>query len=148
MVEWCWEIHSTASEAVDSLSEEVTQRLTCSKSWRKWKNWTKRHGQPTRTQWESKYLATNEARRGQGTQNILKGEIWYMGNPLYLLSVQFSCSVMSTSLRPHGLQHARLPCPSPIPKACPSSWWCHPTISSLLSPSPPAFNLSQHHYIL
>ena len=49
-------------------------------------------------------------------------------------SVQFSCSVMSDSLRPHGLQYARLPCPSPIPEAylnsCPLSWWCHPTISS------------------
>ena len=47
---------------------------------------------------------------------------------------QFSCSVMSDSLRPHGLQHARLPCPSPTPRAysnsCPTSWWCHPTISS------------------
>ena len=49
-------------------------------------------------------------------------------------SVQFSCSVMSDSLWPHGLQHARLSCPSPIPGACSnscsSSWWCHPAISS------------------
>ena len=41
---------------------------------------------------------------------------------------------MSDSLRPHGLQHARLPYPSPTPggcsNSCPSSWWCHPTISS------------------
>ena len=41
---------------------------------------------------------------------------------------------MSNSLWPHGLQHTRLPCPSPPPRACsnscPSSWWCHPTISS------------------
>ena len=45
-------------------------------------------------------------------------------------SVQFSFSVVSNSLRPHGLQHARLPCPSPTPRACsnscPSSWWWHP----------------------
>ena len=45
-----------------------------------------------------------------------------------LSSVQFSRSVVSDSLRPHGLQHARLPCPSPTPTAClnscPSSWWC------------------------
>ena len=50
----------------------------------------------------------------------------------------FSHSVMSDSLRPHGLQHARLPCPSPIPKACsnscPLSQWCHPTISSSVFP--------------
>ena len=46
----------------------------------------------------------------------------------------FSCSVVSNSLRPHGLQHARLPCPSPSPGACPLSQWCHPTIlSSLIS---------------
>ena len=54
------------------------------------------------------------------------------------------------SLQPHELQHARLPYPSPSPRACsnlcPASWWCHPTISSspLSSPSPPAFSLSQH----
>ena len=63
-------------------------------------------------------------------------------------SVQFSCSVMSDSLRPHGLQHAKLPCPSPTPGAysnsCPLSQWCHPTSHPLLSPSPPAFNISQH----
>ena len=53
-------------------------------------------------------------------------------------SVQFSCSVVSDSLRPHELQHARLPCPSPSPRACsnsyPSSRWCHPTISSSVVP--------------
>ena len=53
-------------------------------------------------------------------------------------SVQFCCSVVSDSLWPHALQHARLPCPSPTPGACsnsyPLSWWCHPTISSSLIP--------------
>ena len=51
-------------------------------------------------------------------------------NPL-CLPVQFSCSVVSDFLRPHGLQHARLPCPSLTPGACsnscPLSRWCHPT---------------------
>jgi len=46
----------------------------------------------------------------------------------------FSCSVMSNSLWPHELQHARLPCPSPsfwaCSNSCPLSRWCHPTISS------------------
>ena len=50
-----------------------------------------------------------------------------------VISVQFSYSVMSDSLRPHESQHARPPCPSPTPgvysNSCPSSWWCHPTIS-------------------
>ena len=45
---------------------------------------------------------------------------------------------MSNSLQPHGLQHSRLPCPSPTPGACsnscPLTWWCHPTISSSVVP--------------
>ena len=57
---------------------------------------------------------------------------------VYVISVQFSHSVMSNSLPPHGLQHARLPCPSPTSGAysnsCPSLWWCHPTISSSVIP--------------
>ena len=48
--------------------------------------------------------------------------------------IQFSHSVMSNSLQPHGLQHARLLCPSPTPRlysnSCPSNQWCHPTTSS------------------
>ena len=52
--------------------------------------------------------------------------------------VQFSCSAMSHSLRPHGLQYARLPCPSPTSTACSNSCllsrWCHPTISSSVVP--------------
>ena len=55
-----------------------------------------------------------------------------------LSSVQFSRSVVSDSLQPHGLQHARPPCPSPTPGAYsnsrPLSWWCHPTISSSVIP--------------
>ena len=53
-------------------------------------------------------------------------------------SIQFSCSVVSDSSRPHGLQHARLPHSSPTPRACsnscPSSQRCHPTISSSVVP--------------
>ena len=53
-------------------------------------------------------------------------------------SVQFSHSVVSDFLRPHGLQHARPPCPSPTPgvysNSCPLSWWCHQTISSSVIP--------------
>ena len=52
--------------------------------------------------------------------------------------VQFSCSVVSDSLRPHGLQHAKLPCPSPTlgvySISCPWSQWCHPAISSSVRP--------------
>ena len=62
-----------------------------------------------------------------------------MSKNLYMnISVQFSHSVVSNSLRPHESQHARPPCPSPIPgvhsESCPSSQWCHPVISSSVVP--------------
>ena len=54
-------------------------------------------------------------------------------------SVQFSCSLVPDSLRPHGLQHTRPLCPLPTPRvysdSCPLSWWYHPTISSSVVPS-------------
>ena len=67
--------------------------------------------------------------------------LWATREALYQLSsVQFSCSVMSYSLRPHESQHARPPCPSPTPgvhsDSHPSSWWCHPAISSSVIPFP------------
>ena len=59
-------------------------------------------------------------------------------NVLNMSSIQFSHSVMSDSLWPHGLQHARLPCSSPTlgaySNSCPLSQWCHPTISSSVIP--------------
>ena len=59
-------------------------------------------------------------------------------NCLAFSSVQFSGSVESDSLQPHELQHARPPCPSQTPRVstnlCPSSWWCHPAISSSVVP--------------
>ena len=55
-----------------------------------------------------------------------------------VISVQFSCLVMSDSLKPHEPQHSRPPSPSPTPRvypnSCPSSRWCHPTISSSVIP--------------
>ena len=57
---------------------------------------------------------------------------------LQFSSVHFSRTVVSDSLRSHGLQHPRLPCPSPTPgvhsNSCPLSHWCHPTISSSVVP--------------
>ena len=53
-------------------------------------------------------------------------------------SIQFSCSVVSNSLQPHRLQHARPPCPSPTPGVYSNTWplslWCHPTTSSSVVP--------------
>ena len=60
----------------------------------------------------------------------------------------FSCSVMSDSLWPHGLQHTRFPCPSPSPtfcsNSCPVNYDTIQPSCPLSSPSPPAFSLSQH----
>ena len=57
---------------------------------------------------------------------------------LFLIILQFSCSVMSNFLRPHEPQHTRPPCPTPTPgvhpNPCPSSRWYHPTISSSVVP--------------
>ena len=59
-------------------------------------------------------------------------------NNIQFSSIQFSHLVVSDSLRPHESQHARPPCPSPTPgvhsNSCPSSWWCHPAISSSVIP--------------
>ena len=62
------------------------------------------------------------------------GSIPCQGTKISYARVQFSCPVISDSLWPQGLQHARPPCPSITPRgysnSCPSSQWCHPTISS------------------
>ena len=67
----------------------------------------------------------------------LLGKILKEGN-VDGISVQLSHSVLSDFLWPHGLQHARPPCPSPTPRvysnSCPMSQWCHPTISSSVAP--------------
>ena len=64
---------------------------------------------------------------------------YHFCNSYYIMvSVQFSRSVMSYSLSPHGLQHTRAPYPSPTPgvysNSCPLSWWCHPTNLSSVVP--------------
>ena len=71
--------------------------------------------------------------------SILKSRDIILSTKIHLVSsVQFSHSVMSDSLWPHEPQHTRLPCPSPTPgvhpNSCPSSRWCHPTISSSVIP--------------
>ena len=85
------------------------------------------------------YLQEKEGRKeGSGGE---EGEIRLpngMVGEEYFSSVQFSRSVVSYSLRPRELQHARPSCPSPTPgvypNPCPSSWWCHPAISSSVVP--------------
>ena len=81
-------------------------------------------------------------RKHKDGENRLKRVIgmWHTFNKIMdaASSVQFRLSVASDSLQTYGLQHARLPCPSPIPRcctnACPLSRWCQPTISSFVVP--------------
>ena len=76
--------------------------------------------------------SSNRARGPCKPHPLRDGWLWAFS------SVQSSRSVMSDSFWPHGLQHARLPCPSPTPGAysnsCSSSRWCHPTISFSVIP--------------
>ena len=73
---------------------------------------------------------------GSVLPSTLQMRIWRQEREMNLS--QFSHSVMSNSLWPHEPQHARPPCPSPTPgvhpNPCPSSRWCHPTISSSVIP--------------
>ena len=102
---------------------------------------------PGYKQWINKYGTT--APRGHIGLGSFNPLVNWLTHDLVLCGFlfQFSHTVTSDSLWPHGLQHTRLPYSTPTPGAhsnsCLSSWWCHPTISSLLSPSP-AFNVSQH----
>ena len=68
----------------------------------------------------------------------MEKKLWHIYAMEHFSSVQFSRSVVSKSLWPHGLQHTRPPCSSSTPRiysdSCPLSWWCHPTISFFVVP--------------
>ena len=97
--------------------------------------------------WHQFYTVSFKNRRGKSSCQFILLSYYYLDTKtgeIQLkklqtnISHQFSHSVMSNSLLPHGLQHSRLPRPSPTPGACsnscPSSWWCHPAISSSVVP--------------
>ena len=92
--------------------------------WREFKSWTWHSGE----WWSNRNLFTMLRVMWHGSPHP---SVWDQEDH----SVRFSCSVMSNSLWPHGLQHARPPCPSPTPgvypNSCPLSRWCHPTISAI-----------------
>ena len=70
--------------------------------------------------------------------DLVSGHVFLTSSSSLLVLLLFSSSVMSNSLQPHGLQHARLPCPSPTPGTCSNSYplnrWYHPIISSSVVP--------------
>ena len=88
---------------------------------------------------------------GEERNSNKNSQLWWplwMNYVTPLAKIQFSSvAQLCPTLQPHGLRHARSPCPSPTPgvdsNSCPLSWWCHPAISSSVDPSLPAFNLSQ-----
>ena len=101
--------------------------------------------------WRVGCCLEGSARRWRGSLGAWGGggrlsQMW--GKWIYGLFLLFSRSVVSNSLQRHGLQHARLPCPSLSPRVCSNScllsWWCHPTISSSVTLLSFAFSLFQH----
>ena len=97
--------------------------------------WKKRmvHNRVMVTCWGRIYLPTHPS-----TWCSRGGRSGTWDHSLKMINIKFSCSVVSNSLRLHGLQCARPPCPSPTPgvhsNSCPLSWWCHPAISSSVIP--------------
>ena len=87
------------------------------------------------------WWATIQGAAKSGTRLSTKHKCMAMFSNWWISSVQVSHSVVSNSLRPHGLPHARPPCPSPTPgvysNSCPLRQWCHPTISSSVVPFSP-----------
>ena len=100
-----------------------------------WKAWKERSVEANSSR-SLAVMSSRAARELQGGKEWALGGLFKNKRLETFSSVQFSHSVMSNSLQSHGLQHNRLPCPSPIPWAysnsCPFSHWCHPTISSFV----------------
>ena len=98
-----------------------------------------REGQEAgRMAWDFRTAALGAKWQASNCFKIVKENDFQNSIPSQSLSHQFSSSVVSDSLQPHGLQHARLPSPSPTPgvysNSCPSGRWCHPTISLSVLP--------------
>ena len=101
-------------------------QCSCLENPRDWGGW-----------WAAVYGVAQSRTRLKRLSSSSSSSIVYLYPSLSFLSlstVQLSDSAISDSLGPHGLQHSRLSCPSPAPRACsnlcPFSWWCHPTIWS------------------
>ena len=102
------------------------------------RTWRERGGQWSGNMRQMSHQRVRDMFRGLMHQDQLSDFSWGLGKSVKMgagfSSVQFSCLVVSDSLRPHKLQHARPPCPSLTPgvhsDSRPSSRWCHPAISS------------------
>ena len=134
-----WNFSQNCNKKFQNLYGDTKDSKEPKQSW-KWKMELEESGSLT-SDYNTKLMSSK--RYGTGT----KIEIQINGTdrkpqnqPMHLWSIQFSCSIMSNSLRLHGLQHARPPCPSPIRRvysnSCSLSWWCHPIILSSVTPFP------------
>ena len=133
---WCWRrllrVPCTARRFNQSILEEISPEYSLEGLMLKLKLQDFGHMMQTTDSFvKTPMLGMIEGRRRRGQHRMS----WLDGNQH---AIQFSRSVMSDSLWPHGLQHARLPYPSSSPWACtnscPLSRWCHPTISSSVTP--------------
>ena len=89
--------------------------------------------------WRDKWNKPNFSSLFNSSQSPCTSQILILIHILQIwFGFEFSRSIVSDSLQPHGLEHARPPCPSPTPRiysnSCPLSQWCHPTISSSVVP--------------
>ena len=113
-----------------AIQEDGERQGRVAKSWTQPSNWT------TTTSLKEKKVLKSEERHQINELCVNLAIIQKEGD--VKCSVQFSCSVLSDSLRLHESQHARPPCPTPTPRvysnSCPSSQWCHPAISSSVVP--------------
>ena len=133
--------YSTENEKKNMIQSKITRNFT---AWKKTNPETFQgkkkidHTQRIKNQNNIRFIKINtEVRRSTFWEKIILDRVLYWKYQV-CGSVLFSCSVVSDSMWPHGLQHPRLPCPSPTPGvysySCPSSRWCHPAISSSVVP--------------
>ena len=119
---------------IQKVSEEATYQTNCMMGWLK--------ESETAEGWEDSsnkaMMAALSFLAAKAKMEISQVTEYSFSPRRNISSVQFSHSVVSDYLRPHESQHARPPCPSPTPRVypnpCPSSWWCHPAISSSVVP--------------
>ena len=135
---WLWLLELRGCEKWYFWDKRVREDSVVQKTWLRWQLpawvWLCKCCKSIRLLRSSKKVTVK--RKGIGSHHSL--ELTALVHYLTRCSVQFNRSVVSNPLQPHGLQHTRLPYPSPTPRvcsnSCPLSRWCHPSISSSVIP--------------
>ena len=146
---WCWRrllrVPWTAKRSNQSILKEINPEYSLEELMLKLQYFGHQM-QRTNSLEKTLIMGKIKGKRRRGKQKRRWSES--ITNSVDIRSDQISRSVVSDSLRPHALQHAWLPCPSPsfwvCSKSCPLSRWCHPTISSSVAPfsCPQSFSAS------